>query len=235
MSSRLDADFISTLADIGTSAGSQFPWYRGAIVALGALNYPEEIPAFYSHILSKYIPENEQKLETSKILEGLTKASGIVGAAKTGNAVRPLSQVIPAHLKDDTCYRQHESFEGAAKRGRELHTKLYGRNPTFDDKKTLRAAPDYYWIVTNLFYGYIFSFDGVLNDLETGHCIISALLGIDCQEQVRNHMIGMQLNGAKREQIVAFRNVALKLAEKLQVRFKEAPIAVPDVSEKASM
>jgi hypothetical protein len=68
-----------------------------------------------------------------------------------------------------------------------------------------------------------------LDDLETGHCIISALLGIDCQEQVRNHMIGMQLNGAKREQIVGFRNVVLRLAEKLQVTFKDAPIEVPDV------
>jgi hypothetical protein len=82
MSPRLDADFISALADVGAPAGSQFPWYRGAIIALGALNYPEEIPSFYSHVLSKYIPEEEQKLETQKILEGLTKASGIVGAAK---------------------------------------------------------------------------------------------------------------------------------------------------------
>lgn len=148
-------------------------------------------------------------------------------------------------MKDDTCYRRNETFEEAAKRGRTLHTKIYSRNPTFDDKKTLRAAPDYYWIVTSkhdggvkkerwltgadLFYGYIFSFDDILDDLETGHCIISALLGIDCQEQVRNHMIGMQLNGVERKEIEAFRNVVLRLAEKLGVQFKSEPIPVPDV------
>ncbi|KAF2247611.1 hypothetical protein BU26DRAFT_566561 [Trematosphaeria pertusa] len=229
MSPRLDAEFLASLAETGKAAGSRFPWYRGAIIGLGALNYPEEIPPLYTHLLEHYIPEKDKKLETRKILEGLTKASGIVGAAKTGNAVRPLSLVIPEHLKDDTCYRRNETFEEAAKRGRTLHTKIYSRNPTFDDKKTLRAAPDYYWIVTNLFYGYIFSFDDILDDLETGHCIISALLGIDCQEQVRNHMIGMQLNGVERKEIEAFRNVVLRLAEKLGVQFKSEPIPVPDV------
>jgi hypothetical protein len=81
----------------------------------------------------------------------------------------------------------------------------------------------------DLFYGYIFSFDAILDDLETEHCIISALLGIDCQEQVRNHMIGMQINGTKKEQILAFRNVALKLADKLNVKFKTEPIPIPSV------
>lgn len=79
---RLDHDFISSLAETGAEAGSKYPWYRGAIVALGALNYPEEIPGLYLHLLDKWIPEQDQKTETRKILEGLTKASGIVGAAK---------------------------------------------------------------------------------------------------------------------------------------------------------
>jgi hypothetical protein len=78
----LDHEFIASLAETGEAAGSKYPWYRGAIVALGALNYPEEIPGLYLHLLEEWIPESEQKTETRKILEGLTKASGIVGAAK---------------------------------------------------------------------------------------------------------------------------------------------------------
>ena len=82
MASHLDHEFIASLAETGAASGPQFPWYRGAVVALGALNYPEEIPALYLHLLERWIPEVDQKAETRKILEGLTKASGIVGAAK---------------------------------------------------------------------------------------------------------------------------------------------------------
>ncbi|KAF2467911.1 uncharacterized protein BDR25DRAFT_374211 [Lindgomyces ingoldianus] len=261
MPPRLDNAFISSLAETGKAACPRFPWYRGAIVALGALNYPEEIPAFYTYVLEHYIPEDARKEETKKILEGLTKASGIVGAAKTGNAVRALNPTIPTHLKDNTCYRQSETFENASKRGREFHRQIYGRNPFFADSQTKNAAADYYWIVSSkptsgnpvlwsnlqglmlielfaradLFYGYIFSFDEILDGLETSHCILSALLGIDCQEQVRNHMIGMLLNGAKREEIEAFRNVVLRLAEKLEVKFKDAPIPIPANPEGTNM
>lgn len=53
-----------------------------AVVALGALNYPEEIPKLYRLLLDAYIPEAEQKSETGKIREALTKLCGIMGAAK---------------------------------------------------------------------------------------------------------------------------------------------------------
>ena len=78
----LDAEFISSIAEVGAPAFPRFKWYLTAIVALGALNYPEEIPGLYRHLLQNYIPEAEQKSETKKILEGLTKVCGIQGAAK---------------------------------------------------------------------------------------------------------------------------------------------------------
>lgn len=44
-------------------------------------------------------------------------------------------------------------------------------------------------------------------------------------------MIGMQLNGTERGQILAFRNVVLKLADKLNVKFKTDPIPIPSIPE----
>lgn len=79
---KIDSGFIASLAECGKPAESTFRWYLTAIVALGALNYPEEIPGFYRHLLDQYIPEPEQRQETRKILEGLTKVCGIQGAAK---------------------------------------------------------------------------------------------------------------------------------------------------------
>lgn len=78
-----------------------------------------------------------------------------------------------------------------------------------------------------MFYGYVFSFDEILGSLETGQVITASLLGIDCQEQVENHMIGMMFNGAEREEIIALKDIVLKLAERLGVKFKNPNTSVP--------
>lgn len=90
----LDNDFIASLATL-TPPGAQLKWYLGAIVALGALNYPEEIPTLYQRLLEHYIPETEQFDETRKIKEALTKVCGIQGAAKVKN--RPSSRKHENH------------------------------------------------------------------------------------------------------------------------------------------
>lgn len=72
-----------------------------------------------------------------------------------------------------------------------------------------------------LFYARIFSFDAILSDAETGYVIVAALLGIDCQLQLRNHMIGMLINGAAtREELTDLRDLCLGLAGRLGVVFR---------------
>ncbi len=80
-----------------------------------------------------------------------------------------------------------------------------------------------------LFYGYIFSFDEILDTLETEQVVVAALIGIDCQEQMINHMIGMMFNGAKREEVEALKNIVLALAVRLNVKFKNPDIKVPEM------
>lgn len=77
----LDNEFIESLAELGKPYPN-FKWYLGAVVALGALNYPEEIPTLYGRLLELYIPPADQFNETRKIKEALTKVCGIQGAAK---------------------------------------------------------------------------------------------------------------------------------------------------------
>lgn len=62
--------------------------------------------------------------------------------------------------------------------------------------------------------------------LETGQCIVAALLSIDCQEQVRNHMIGWQFNGATYEEVQGVRAVVVAIAERLGVRGKNGRTAI---------
>lgn len=76
------------------------------------------------------------------------------------------------------------------------------------------------------FYGYIFSFSEILDSIESAACIVAALLSIDCQEQVRNHMLGMQYFGASRDEVGAVRAVVVAIAEHLGVRGKKGRSAI---------
>ena len=127
--------------------------------------------------------------------------------------------------------RAKEDQETASKRGYALHKRIYGRNPEFDTNATPAASPDYAFVVRDLLYGRIFSFDAILDDLETGYVIVSTLIGIDCQYQLRNHMKGMLYNGATREELQDLLDLCLGLAKRLGVVFRSEPRPVPSIEE----
>lgn len=81
----------------------------------------------------------------------------------------------------------------------------------------------------DLLYGRVFSYDGVLNDLETGYVIVSALIGLDCQNQLRHHMKGALYNGATREDLEELYVVLLDLAERLGVKFRSGKREIPNI------
>ncbi|KAK5454044.1 hypothetical protein LTS15_006044 [Exophiala xenobiotica] len=235
MSAVLDREFLRHLAEIHDQASGQQPprlkWYLTTIVAFGGMNYPELIPEFYEILLKEYIPQEEQMQETRKIREGLTKLCGIWGAAKTGSATRQLLKATPEHLKDPTVYRSQESQEVAFKRGEDMLDRIYKRIPGYDMSLVSEASSDYGWIVNKLFYGYIFSFPNILDNIETGQCVVAALFSTDCQEQVRNHMYGMMYSGATRGEVQGVRAVVVAIADRLGVVGKQGrrAIEVPEV------
>ncbi|KAK5175430.1 uncharacterized protein LTR77_000569 [Saxophila tyrrhenica] len=226
--SLLTDEFVAALTHKGAELPG-FRWYLSAIVCLGALNYPEEIPHVYEQLLSQHLPETDHSKASQALREALTKASGIVGACRTGNAIRALATATPKHLKDTRFHRANDTDAITVERGRALHQKIYGGNPLFDPSKTVDASPDYTYVVRELFYGKIFSFPDILEYRETGQTIVAALIGMDCQVQVRNQMIGMLMNGVDRREVEANREICLAIALELGVRFKTAPIDVPSV------
>jgi alkylhydroperoxidase/carboxymuconolactone decarboxylase family protein YurZ len=127
--------------------------------------------------------------------------------------------------------RAKESQETASERGHALHKRIYGRNPEFDMNATPAASPDYAFVVRDLLYGRVFSFDEILNDLDTGYVILSTLIGIDCQYQLRNHMKGMLYNGATREELQDLLELCLGLAKRLRVDFRSQPRPVPHIDD----
>lgn len=98
---------------------------------------------------------------------------------------------------------------------------------------TPNASVDYAFVVRDLLYGRIFSFDKILNDLDTGYVIVSTLIGIDCQYQLRNHQKGMLYNGATREELQDLLDLCLDLAKRLGVKFRSAPHPIPSIDDEA--
>ncbi|KAL3488329.1 hypothetical protein BJX62DRAFT_227384 [Aspergillus germanicus] len=208
----------------------QLRWYSCVIVSLSSLNYPDVIPQVYeylnTHFLSK-LSHDERFDAARRLREALIKSTGIVGAARTGNAIRILTGLIPEDLRETESPRSQESDEVARARGKTFWTRVYERNKAFDPQATVRASPDYAFVVREVLYGRIFSFNGVIDDLTTGYVIVSALYGMDCPNQLQHHMKGMLVNGASREDLIRLQELCLGLAKILGVTFRHGPAHIP--------
>jgi alkylhydroperoxidase/carboxymuconolactone decarboxylase family protein YurZ len=78
-------------------------------------------------------------------------------------------------------------------------------------------------------YARIFSFDGVIDDLTTGFAMVSALYGLDCQDQLQHHMKGMLWNGATREDLIELQKLCLGVTTALGVKLRHGPALIPEV------
>ena len=63
--------------------------------------------------------------------------------------------------------------------------------------------------------------------MTSSYAMVSALYGMNSPGQMRNHMIGMLLNGASREDLLELQKLLLGLAEILGVTFRYDPVPVP--------
>ncbi|KAG4415984.1 hypothetical protein IFR04_010869 [Cadophora malorum] len=216
-----------------STTNEKLRWYTCVLVMLSSTNYPDVIPQVYKHldstILSRTDSIEARKKAINRVREGLIKSTGTVGACRTGNAMRILSDCIPAELRELESPRSKETDEQARERGMKFWRSVYARNPAFDPEASVRASPDYAFIVREVLYARIFSFDGVLDDLTTGWVMVASLYGMDCQNQLQHHMKGMLWNGATREDLVGLQELCLGLADILAVRIRHGPAPIPSL------
>jgi hypothetical protein len=130
-------------------------WYMCNIISLSSLNYPDVIPQVYEHfskhVLSTLASDEERKRTVACVREGLIKSTGIVGAARTGNAMRILGNCIPENLRDaGVPLRSQESEDLARERGKRFWSNIYARNKDFDPGASVRASPDYAFVVRGM-------------------------------------------------------------------------------------
>lgn len=140
---------VSTLS----ATSQRLRWYMCVLVALSSLNYPDVIPQVYEHLdanLLSPLSFDERFAVVRQIREGLIKSTGIAGAARTGNAMRILAKCIPENLREKESPRSKEPEEVARKRGKEFWTRIYSRNKAFDPQASIRASPDYAFVIRGM-------------------------------------------------------------------------------------
>jgi len=134
--------------------GHRLRWYMCAIVNLSSMGYPDVIPQVYTHLdanLLSGLPSTEaRKQALNQIREALIKSTGIVGAGRTGNAMRTLSGCIPEEFRETESPRAMEDDHTARERGKKFWTNIYARNPAFDPGASVRASPDYAFVVRGM-------------------------------------------------------------------------------------
>ncbi|KAF2028222.1 hypothetical protein EK21DRAFT_114133 [Setomelanomma holmii] len=190
-----DAFFQSVSALNDTN--DRLRWYMSVHITLSSANYPDVIPGVYNHLdtrlLSRLDSQDARKSEINRIREGLIKSTGIVGAVGTGNAMGTLSDRVPESLRETECMRAKESDEEARMRGRKFWTNIYASNPAVDLEASVRVSPDYAFVVRDVLYARVFSFDGILDDRTTGYAMLFGLYEMDCPNQLQHHMKGIKL------------------------------------------
>ncbi|GAB7335033.1 hypothetical protein MBLNU13_g06892t1 [Cladosporium sp. NU13] len=210
-------------------------WYMCAVVNLSSMGYPDVIPQVYEHLdvnlLSKLPSTQARKQVLSQVREALIKSTGIVGAGRTGNSMRTLSGCIPEEFRETESPRAIEDDHTARERGKKFWTNIYAMNPAFDPGASVRASPDYAFVVRDVLYARVFSYDGILDDLTTGFVMVSGLYGLDCQNQLQHHMKGMLWNGAARQDLLDLQKLCLGIAEILNVKFRHPPAPIPVLPE----
>lgn len=144
----LPAAFFSSAASLPPP--TKLRWYMCVVVTLSSLNYPDVIPQVYSHLDSQLLstlPPDDRFSAVRKLRECLIKSTGIAGAARTGNAMRTLAGCIPEELQEKTSPRSQESDSVARERGKAFWSRIYARNKAFDPGASVRASPDYAFVV----------------------------------------------------------------------------------------
>ena len=168
----LPASFLQPVLSL-PSTSVRLRWYTCVLVGLSSLNYPDVIPQVYSHLDAHVLSAlslEDRFAAVRKIREGLIKSTGIVGAARTGNAMRTLGSCIPEELREKESPRSQESVEVARQRGLTFWSSIYSQNRAFDPGASVRASPDYAFVVRGMIlylaagFFFLFFFFGLLTD-----------------------------------------------------------------------
>ncbi|KAF2089241.1 hypothetical protein K490DRAFT_72056 [Saccharata proteae CBS 121410] len=206
----------------------QHTWYFVAGVTLSALNRPDEVPRILTHALEHDAPpsnaqsSDEQLRIARRMREGLVKSAAVIGLPKTINSLLALKTATPEHLLDEPM-----SYSPSARpvdvydtppsailhRGQTFFDRVYGKVSKRVMGQMDRSGTEDLGIVARLMYGYLLSNERVLDARDSSFVLVAALVPQDVNPQLKGHLKGALGNGAKVEEVMAVREIVIKICE----------------------
>ncbi|KAI0345068.1 hypothetical protein BDW22DRAFT_1353916 [Trametopsis cervina] len=246
MSAIAATEFLSHLKSLyplrdavrGSSAVLQNPWYFIAAVAYGSSNRPEGVPLVWQHALrdlkdaqagnkSAEAAHQEQLLLARRMREGILKGGLTGGYSRAINSLIALHEVMPEDLRDkETLRNKNATMEDYARDGEKLFRGMY--RDTADTVQNLLddIYPDMGWFSNNVGYGITYGATDVFTRVEVSYILVAALIAMDTPRQIGWHLANAQHGGATLEEAKAVRQIAIEVAEKSGIKWREA---VPEV------
>ncbi|PWW71615.1 hypothetical protein C7212DRAFT_338808 [Tuber magnatum] len=226
-------------------------FYFLASVAFSIINRPEEIPRIWEYVVEEAaIPgsEAEEYVERElignitphrnhesaltihrKLREAILKSAAIGGLPKAINSLNLLKAVTTPHiLSAPTTTHRRLSLQPT------YHTKALARGAQFFDtvyggvtKRVMggmRNSYDDLGVVTELLYGHILSNTEVIGERDTSLCLIAGLIPQEVNPQLKGHLRGALNNGATAEEVMAVREVVLRICTESRCGPRESEV-----------
>ncbi|CCM04516.1 uncharacterized protein FIBRA_06697 [Fibroporia radiculosa] len=246
MAALAGVEFLKQLRSIYPSHGALTPaailaqpWYLVAAVAFSASRKPEAVPAVFELALNELKlvqggeqPETiqEQRMTlANKIREAILHSGLLSGFPRTIESLVALNKVMPEELRTKTVQRDtKKSLDEYTESGDKLFRSMY-RNTADSVRGLLYSAyPDLGWFCDIVGYGIVYGGTNVLTQVEVSYTIVAALIAVDAPRQVTWHLANAQNGGATLDEARAVREIAMRVAERSGVTWKDAvPEAIP--------
>lgn len=156
----------------------------------------------------------------------------IMQTSQAINALNLLKKSTPAHILAAPSPTQRRLSHNAPDvtsaqiiaRGNTFFDRVYGK-VSRRVMGSMRNSYDDLGVVAELMYGHVFSNIEVLGERDTSLLLVAGLIPQNVNPQLKGHLKGALNNGATVEEVMAVREVVLKICEKANWGGEEAGVA----------
>ncbi|PCH38620.1 hypothetical protein WOLCODRAFT_136369 [Wolfiporia cocos MD-104 SS10] len=222
------------LAEAGADVKGVPPWYMVATAAFSSSGVAAAVPIVFKYALDdlKKTYDGEELLMhsrtlASKLREGLLASCVLCGLPRVIESLVALHSATPEELRSgqDILRDKTKTLSDLEEIGRRNFQAVYGSSANAVRGLMESAYPDLAWFCATVAYG--ISYDaGVLTPAELSYGTVAVLISTDAPRQTQWHLANARNVGAPVGEIKAVREIAMKVALRAGIKWKEP---VPEV------
>ncbi|KAH8114126.1 hypothetical protein DFH11DRAFT_250548 [Phellopilus nigrolimitatus] len=222
-------------------ADSKNPWYLVATAAFNASNRPDGVPKVFEFVMRDLAAESseesslENKLRVTRLMrEALFKSGMTSGYSRAISSLVALYEVTPEELRETKLIRDvdNDTVADLVARGDQLFATMYGETASSVQSLLEVIHPDLGWFSKNIAYGHIYNANHVLSQRDTSYAMVATLISMDTPRQAGWHLATCRRGGASLQEVQAVRRIAMEVAGKCGVVWRDGVPEVEGVEKK---